>query len=125
MPLANKAIDLVIDKGARMARAFTWKDSNGTVIDLSTKKARVQIKESDMSSNILLTLSTEAGESPDGTITLTNTEPNITLDLPGSITEALDWENGVYDLKIYSTSDDADTLFGGKVEVCAGVTSVQ
>jgi hypothetical protein len=125
MALANRTVDIQIDKGARLYRAFTWKDSQGNVMQLAAKKARVQIRESDMSSTVLMTLSTEAGESPDGTITLANTEPNIQLAVDGSVTEAITWEDGIYDLKIYTTVDDADSLFEGKVRVCAGSTSVQ
>jgi hypothetical protein len=125
MALANKTIDIQIDKGARLYRAFTWKDSQGTAMALAGKKARIQVRESDMSSNVLLTLSTEAGESPDGTITLNNSAPNIELLVSGSVTEALDWEEGIYDLKIYTNADDADELFEGKMRVCSGATSVQ
>ena len=125
MPLANQPVDLVIDKGARLSKSFTWKDENDTPMQLAAKKARLQIRESDMSSRVLVTLSTEAGETPDGTITLGNTAPNIVLYLAASVTETLDWEDAVYDLKIYTTTDDADSLFGGKVTVCTGTTSVQ
>lgn len=126
MALANEPIDLQIDKGARLYRAFTWKDSAGNVIDLTGFKARIQIRETDMSSRVLLTLSTEAGESPDGTITLSGTEPNIILQIPGTVTAAInDWEQGIYDLKIYTTTDNADELFEGRVTVHAGATSVQ
>jgi hypothetical protein len=125
MALANQPIDIVISKGARLYRAFTWQDSNGTVMQLAAKKARVQVRESDMSGTVLLTLSTEAGESPDGTIALANTAPNITFLVDGSVTDALAWERGIYDLKIYTTADDADELFEGTMTVEAGATSVQ
>lgn len=125
MALADKSIDIAISKGARLYRAFTWQDSNGTVMQLAAKKARLQVRESDMSSNVLMTLSTEAGETPDGTIALANTAPNITFLVNGSVTEALTWEKGVYDLKIYTTNDDADELFEGTMTVEGSATSVQ
>ena len=78
-----------------------------------------------MSTVVLMTLSTEAGESPDGTITLGGALGTIELYVAGSTTEALTWERGIYDLKLYTTADDADELFEGVMTVEAGATSVQ
>jgi hypothetical protein len=78
-----------------------------------------------MSDTVLFTLSTEPGEAPDGTIALANTAPNITFLCNGSVTEALTWEKGIYDLKIYTTVDDADELFEGVMTVEGSATSVQ
>jgi hypothetical protein len=123
MALADRPINIVISKGARLYKKYLWKDSAGTPIDLTGKKARIQVKESDMSDVVLLTLSTEAGELPDGVITLGL--GTIELYVPGTVTEALTWEEGIYDLKIYTTADDADEIFEGRMTVEAGATSVQ
>lgn len=123
MALANKTIDIQISKGARLYKKYLWNDSDGNPINLTGKKARVQVRESDMSATVLMTMSTEAGESPEGVITLGN--GTIEFYVPGTTTETLTWEKGIYDLKIYTTADDADEIFEGIMTVEAGATSVQ
>ena len=123
MALASEAVDLVIDKGAKFYKKFTWKYNDGNPVDLTGLKAKLQAKASDMSDVILLTLSTET-ITKDGDITLGGVNGTIELSMTGSATAALGWENAVYDLKIYSTADDADELIEGKITVETGITSV-
>lgn len=86
--------DFEIEQGATTHLRFVWKDSTGTPVDLSTYTARMQLRKSVASSEVVLELTTE-----NGGIILGGSTGTIDVVLTAVQTATIS-RNGVYDLEL-------------------------
>ena len=93
MPAGN--YNIVCDQGATFSRVLTWKQSNGTPVNLTGYTARMQVRDHYASSSSVLTLTTE-----NGGITLGGAAGTITLAATATATAALTADTYVYDLEL-------------------------
>ena len=98
MPAGN--YDITCDQGATFSRVITWKNSNGTPIDLTNYTARMQVRANYPSSTVILNLTTEnAG------IALGGVLGTITLAATATATAAITADQYVYDLELITGSN--------------------
>lgn len=124
MPLVTAPVELEVTPNRAFQRNFTYLDSGGDPVDLTGKKAKLEARrESD---NVLIFyLSTETDPLKTGTITLGGVAGTISLTITGTKTTTLFWTDQVaYDFVLYTTVDDAVSLFGGTVTLGAKVTVI-
>lgn len=115
MPAAN--YDILIEKGATFRLGLTWRDANGTPVDLTNWSARMQIRESINDAQAAVDLS-----SPSAGIVLGGTAGTIAVTLTAAQTAALTIRRGVYDLEVQDSVGNVTRLLQGAVEVSPEVT---
>lgn len=91
--------------------------SFNTPVDMTAMTARMSIKDK-VGGTELLRLSTL-----DGTIVLDEATCTIALTLPATVTAALTWKGGVYDLELEAIDGTVTCLLAGKVKVTDEVTT--
>ena len=101
-------------QGATWEVDMTYRDSAGTIVDLSGYSAQMQVRTRQASTTVELTLSTANGR-----ITLGSTSPNITLAV--AATDMTLAGTYVYDLKLTQGSD-VTVLLQGDLTVAPAVT---
>lgn len=107
--------ELPIPKGQDLDPGWVWA-IDGTPVDLTGASARMQLRRTLASTEVLQELSTA-----DGTIVLGGAAGTIQLALPGATTANLSGE-GVYDLVITFASGKVKRLMSGRFVVLDGVT---
>jgi hypothetical protein len=121
----------IIEQGTTVNFELQYKDANGTPIDLTGYRARMQIRPTVDSTNIYLTLSSSLNS--DGTGLNLSGSNGITPPTSGSIgiyiasctSSMLDFNQAVYDLEIYSGSGACPytvRLLEGQVKLSKEVT---
>lgn len=115
MPAAN--YDILIEKGATFRLGLTWRDANGTPVDLTNWSARMQIRESINDAEAAVDLS-----SPSAGIALGGTAGTISVTITAAQTAALTIRRGVYDLEVQDIVGNVTRLLQGAVEVSPEVT---
>jgi hypothetical protein len=108
---------LILEQGSTFSRVLTWKDVNGTAINLSGYVARMQIRQTVDAAISLLELTTENGR-----ITLGGPNGTITLFIAAADTLALSQTSAVYDLELLSSSGVVTRLLEGSVTISQEVT---
>ena len=119
--MAAGRYDITIEQGATFDLPISYKDSTGSVLDLSSGySAKMKIKESIGGTVIA---STESEDDPKNTLTITLAASgnNITIGMTAANTASLDFENAVYDLELISTTDTTRVI-EGKVKLSKEVT---
>lgn len=86
--------DLSIYKGMTLDLTFTWKDSAGVAVDLTSYTARMQIRNKPGGSDLHETLTNGAG------ITLGGAAGTIRIQRTAAQTTAYTFARGVYDLEL-------------------------
>ena len=117
--MAASKVNLSIQQGATFRKKITWKTGTpATLVDLTGYTARMQIREEVVAEAVLIELSTANSR-----ITLGGAAGTIELYLPPSVTEAIDWESGVYDLELVEPDGiNVVRLFEGSVTISPEVT---
>lgn len=115
MPAGN--YDITIEQGATFSLVFTWRDSAGSLVNVTGYSARMQVRKSPSSPTVLLDLSTTGGG-----ITLGGTNGTITLSASAATTAALSPSPAVYDLEMVSPGGVVTRLLAGKVNILPEVT---
>lgn len=110
-------LTIEIEQGTTFNPVLTWKDSNGTVIDITGYTARMQIRESITSDTLIDELTTE-----NGGITLGGVLGTITLLISAADTEAYTFTTGVYDLEMISPAGTVTRLLEGTIKLDLEVT---
>jgi hypothetical protein len=113
--------DITIEQGATFTLNLSYKDSAGDVIDLSSSyTGRMKVRES--TGGTILS-STESGDSPKNTlsIALAASGNNIIVTMTAANTAALDFDNAVYDLEIFSGAT-VDRIIEGRVFLSKEIT---
>jgi len=111
--------DFEIVQGATFRLSFEWKPE-GIIPVLTGCIARMQIRSSIISKDVLLELTTENGR-----IILNEPVGSITLNITAPDTSAITWTNGIYDLELEFSEDSGayvEKLLRGNVYVRREVT---
>ena len=87
--------NFVADQGATLSKVLTYKDANGTPVDLTNYTARMQLRERTNSTSVALELTTANGR-----ITLGGAAGTVTLSVPA--TSMTITGTYVYDLELVS-----------------------
>ena len=114
--MTARELNLVIEKGATFSKTFTWKNPDGSAINLTGYTARMQVRQSKKASSTLLSLTTENSR-----ITLGGAAGTIVLTITATDTAAISWATGVYDLEMI-TGSTVKRLLEGAVTVSEEVT---
>lgn len=117
--------DITIEQGATFQKFFTWRIDNGVlpptgpIVDLTGCTARMHIRETVSSNQVLLELSTT-----NGMITLLSgsVPDHIKIELSAVTTAALTFTSAVYDLEIVTPSGFVTRLLKGNITVDPEVT---
>lgn len=112
MPAAK--LNLTIEQGTTFEKSLTWRDKNKRPVPLTGYTARMQIRPSVTSAEVILELSTENGRIVLGTGGV------IKLVLTPAMTGSL--KSGVYDLELTDPLGRVIRLVEGKVTVSPEVT---
>ncbi len=115
MPAAK--YDIVIEQGATFIKELTWKNGAGTPVDLTGRTARMQLRRTVDSAEVVHTMTTE-----NGGITLGGAAGTVTMSIPATTTATFT-HDGVYDLEIVNGSS-VDRLVQGGYSVSKEVTRV-
>ena len=115
LPIKRK---LTILQGATFRKRWTWKPG-GVPMDFTGCKARLQVRAKIDSADVLLELTTE-----NGGIVLGAEPGTIDLYIGATVTAAIAWNSGVFDLEIQYAAgpDEVDRLIYGSVVVSREVT---
>ncbi|MEQ8168743.1 MAG: hypothetical protein ABRQ38_07575 [Candidatus Eremiobacterota bacterium] len=108
-------VPLEIIQGANWSKTFRLKDENKVAFDLTGYTARMQIRRTLQSSDVIKELSTENGK-----IAILGSSGEITFLLTAQDT-VLMTGNGVYDVDLIK-DEKVYTIFGGKIIVIPHVT---
>jgi hypothetical protein len=109
--------DLEILQGETYTKQFVWKDSAGTEVNLTGYTARMQVRQSKASDTVLLELTTANGR-----IALGGAAGTIDLTLSATVTAAITWKRGLYDLELVASNGVVRRLLEGEVTVSKEVT---
>lgn len=110
---------LGIEQGSTLSLLLTWKDSNGTAVNLTGYTARMSLKSSFTSTTTILSLTTSNGR-----ITLGGSAGTIQLTVSATDTAALTApQTGVYDLELVSGSSVVTRLIQGTFSITPEVTT--
>lgn len=115
MPAANYSF--VIEQGATLLKPIVWKDSNNTPVDLAGYSAKMQIRKSPTSPDVLLELSTANNK-----LVITPSTGTITMVFSASTTAAINWKAGRYDLELTSGNGTVTRLLSGDITVSREIT---
>lgn len=114
MPSAS--YDIEIEKGATFSLVLTWKDENGSPIDLTGYSAKMQVRSSPTATDVITEFSTTNAR-----IALGGSAGTITLSMTAADTAAITKTKGVYDLELISGST-VTRLLEGSILFDAAVT---
>lgn len=116
--MAAANYDITIEQGATYQLSVTWKDENGTPINLSGFTARMQVRKSSQSDDVILTLTSDES---DQSITLGGALGTIDIEIPATVTEDLTLRRAVYDLEM-ENAGNVTRLIQGSVNISPEVT---
>lgn len=107
---------LKIDQGSTFSLVITYKDSEGTLINLTGYDARMQLRRNHDDDTPLIELTVANGR-----IALGGVDGTVTLTISSGDTAALPAVEGVYDLELVSGST-VDKLIAGTFTIAPEVT---
>mgnify|MGYP000337835291 CR=1 FL=1 len=122
--------NFTIEQGTTVIKQFTYKDSAGTVVDLSNYSASMQVKE-DYTSSVIISLSGSASSStssqglaiiaPSGS----TTKGQVQLTIDATTTADFNFVSALYDLEIKNSSTGAVTrLLQGSIGLSKEITKI-
>lgn len=109
--------NIICDQGATFTRTITWKDSNGSPVNLTGYTARMSLRSTIDSSVEVLSLTTANSR-----ITLGGVAGTITLNVDATTTAALAAGQYVYDLEAVSGGGTVTRIVMGSFVVRGEVT---
>ena len=112
--MAAAKLNLTIEQGTTFEKRLTWRDKNKRLVPLTGYSARMQIRTSVSSTEVILELSTSNNRIVLGTAG--------TIDLKLTPTETSALKAGVYDLELTDSAGRIVRLIEGKVAVSPEVT---
>lgn len=115
--MAAATYNFEIEQGATLTKPFVYKTSTSTAINITGYTARMQVRSSVKSADVLLELNTENTR-----IVLGGISGTITLQLTAAVTAAITWTKGVYDLELISAGGIVTRLLQGEITVSKEVT---
>ena len=108
-------VNYELRRGDTFDPSLNYEDVNGATIDLSTWTARLEIR-AEIDGPIITSLTESSG------ITLTNTNPNISILIDDSVTSTYTLDTMVYDLELTDTLSVVKTLMEGNIFMKKDVT---
>jgi hypothetical protein len=115
--MAAATYNFDIEQGATLRKPIVWKDSTNAVVNLTGYTAKMQVRRSAASDEVLLELS-----SANGKIAITPLQGKVELIFSAATTEAVDWRRGKYDLELTSADGTVTRLIEGEITVSREVT---
>ena len=115
--MAAVKYDFTIEQGATTTKPFVWKSSDGQPVDLTGYSVRMQVRRNVSSPDVLLEASTENGR-----FQLDAESGKFTLVLSATITSAITWQTGVYDIELTDSDSVVTRLIQGQIDVSKEVT---
>ncbi len=125
--MAAGRYSFVIEQGATLNLELQYKDSNGTPINLTDYSGRMQIRPSVTSTTVYITLSSSLDADGTGLNfsgsngTTPPTSGSIGVYISAASSSALNFDQAVYDLEIYSGSY-VSRILEGQVKLSLNVT---
>lgn len=108
--------DITIEQGATFTLSATWKDSAGAPVNLTGYSARMQVRSSYDSEEVLASLVSPTD------ITLGGALGTILVTISATSTQLLTIQEGVYDLELQSAGGVVTRLLQGKATISREVT---
>lgn len=115
--MAAAQYDFEIEQGATLLKPIVWRDSAGVAVNLTGYTAKMQVRKSASSDEVLLEMSTVNGK-----IQLTPATGAVTLVFSAATTAAFDWRRGKYDLELTSADGIVTRLIEGEITVSREIT---
>ncbi len=117
--MAAAKLKLAIEQGATFTKVLTWKSGTPALpVDLTGCTARMQIRQSITSAEVLSSLTTL-----NGGITLGGAAGTISIRIEATATALFTWKEGVYDLEVVMADNvTVNRLVYGTVIVSPEVT---
>jgi hypothetical protein len=109
--------NFVLEQGTSLNKKLVWKDPNGVAINLTGYTARMQVRESYDSDDVLIELTTTNGK-----IVITPLTGEIQLIFAPADTADAYWTSGKYDLELVSAGGQVTRLLKGKFKISREVT---
>jgi len=109
--------NILIEQGSTFKLNLTWKDSEGVPVDLTGYTARMQVRPTVESADVLLNLSTATGE-----ITLGGAAGTIAAVASAQQTSLIGGRRAVYDLEVEASNGVVTRLLQGAVAISLEVT---
>lgn len=103
-------------EGDTLSMDYTWQDSAGAYIDLTSHYAKMDVRSSAWDATALVTLTELSG------ITLGNATSNLKAKLTAAQTAALGGGLFYYDIALTDGLGDVNTLISGKITLKESVT---
>ena len=109
--------DLIIEQGADFYKHLIYKDSNKIPKILTSYTAKMQIRATHGSKDVLFELSTANSR-----IVITANDGKIELMIGNTLTSAMTFTKGVYDLELIDSGGSITRLIEGTITVTKNVT---
>lgn len=120
------AINLIIYQGATFWKEWIWMDSSSSPIDLTNYTARMQIRSTIASEDVLLEVLSSGPDDQKmfigGKSEGDPTNGKYGIWLAASITAEITWTSGVYDIELESSDGYVRRIQAGKVKLSKEVT---
>lgn len=111
-------INLKINQGETYRHTLYWRNDQDQAVDLTNFIARMHVRSKVDSPDVLLELTTENS----GIVISNPVNGEFKLYIPATLTAAITWTAGVYDLEMVAPNNDVTRLIEGKVAVTKEVT---
>jgi hypothetical protein len=115
--MAAAQYDFQIEQGATLRKPIVWKDGTGVVVNLTGYTAKMQVRRSVASEEVLLELSTDNGR-----IGITPLDGQVELIFSAATTESIDWRRGKYDLELTDADGTVTRLIEGEISISREIT---
>lgn len=115
--MAAANYDFEIEQGSDLLKPFVWKDSTGTPVDLSNYTAKLQVRRSASSPDVLFEMSTANGR-----ISIIPSTGKVILIFKSTDTSPLTWKQGKYDLDLISAAGTVKRLLQGSITISPEIT---
>jgi hypothetical protein len=113
----SNVYDILVDQGATLNRALFIKDPAKRALELTGYTARMHIRDSADSTNIIEILTTENEQ-----VIINELDGRVDILLTPAETEALTSEKYVYDLELESPEGHVIKIISGKLTVRSEIT---
>jgi hypothetical protein len=104
-------------QGTSLVKSVVWKNDTGTPVNLTGYTAKMQVRETADSEDVLLELSTALGN-----IQITPAQGKVTLIFSPDDTSGAYWTRGRYDLELTSGTGFVTRLIQGKFSLSKEIT---
>jgi len=119
--MSSGVYNFTIEQGCTFSKTFTWKDANGSAINISGYTIRMMARNNYDDALPVITLSTVA--TPGGiAIVGDGSAGQFTISMTAVVTAALNFSQLVYDIEVVSGAGVVTRLLEGKITLSKEVT---